>query len=78
MKLEQLAVMVQNAVNDGIIDAMTANAVQEELTQASTDEKSKVISHLAKATDILKGVNAAEGLVSAIKSLIVAIGKWFV
>ncbi|NLR83008.1 hypothetical protein [Chitinophaga eiseniae] len=76
--LEQLATMIQNAVREGIIDATTADAVKNELIQASSDNKSTIITHLSKATEILKGVSAAEGIVGTIKSLIVAIGKWFI
>lgn len=76
--LEQLATMIQNAVTDGIIDVTTAEAVRNELIQASSDNKRTVLTHLSKATEILKGVSAAEGIVSTIKSLVVAIAKWFV
>lgn len=77
VRLDLLALMIQNAVSDGIIDAATAKAVKNELKQASSDNKDTVITHLSKATEILNGISAAEGLVNTIKLLIGSIGNWF-
>lgn len=77
IKIDQLIIMIQKAVNDGIIDATTAKAVKTELEKASSDKKNTVTTHLSKATEILKGISAAEGLTNTIKSLISTIGNWF-
>lgn len=76
--LEQLKLMVEKAVTEGSIDTTTGGAVNKELQNASTGEKKSIIGSLSKATEMLKGVTAAESIVSTIKALITSISNWLV
>ena len=77
-RLERLMIMVDKAATEGALDTTTAAAVNHELQQASTEQKPSVIERLSKATNMLKGITAAESIVSNIKALIISISKWLV
>jgi len=77
-RLELLTSMVEKAISEGAIDKPTGEAVNKELQHAASGEKKSIIGHLSKAGEILKGISAAEGLASTIKTLIAAIANWFV
>jgi uncharacterized protein (UPF0332 family) len=76
--LELLNSMVEKAISEGAIDQPTGEAVNRELQHAASGEKKSITAHLSKAGEILKGISAAEGLVSTIKTLIVAVSNWFI
>jgi hypothetical protein len=75
-KLDELIVMIQNALNNGTIDQTTADAVNIEIANASSPERTTIVEHLTRATEILKGVTAAEALVKTFKALITSLGNW--
>jgi hypothetical protein len=77
-RIEELFRLVDQAVAQGAIDRPTMEKLQQELKSAATGEKKSVISHLKKASEILKGVTAAESIVNSIKSLIKSIPGWFI
>ena len=77
-RLELLTLKVKKAVAEGSIDTATGEAVNKELQNASSGGKKSVIQRLSKAGELLKGISAAEGIVSTIKTLIKSISNWFV
>jgi hypothetical protein len=77
-RLELLTLMVEKAVAEGSIDIATGDAVNKELLNASSGEKKSIIERLSSAKEMLKGISAAEGIVSTIKALINSIFNWFV
>lgn len=76
--LESLTLMVEKAFAEGTLDKTTASAVNKELKNASSGEKKSIIERLSKAKDMLKGISAAESIVSTIKALITSIANWLV
>jgi hypothetical protein len=76
--LERLTLMVEKAVREGSIDSTTGDAVNKELKNASVGEKKSIIGRLSKATEMLKGITAAESIVSTVKALIISISNWLV
>lgn len=77
-RIDELYMMVNQAAAHGTIDPPTAEKLQQELKSAATREKKSVAGHLKKAGELLKGITAAESIVSSIKALIKSIPGWFI